>query len=69
MKKTYMKPETQTVSVLPMTMIAASNPDAVKSSGLDGDVTYGGVDADGTLDPASRRSHSVWDDEVEDEED
>lgn len=62
MKKTYMKPETQTVSVLPMTMIAAS--DSINSEQLEG-VTYGGVDDEGTLDPASRRNRKMWDDEDE----
>jgi len=63
MKKTYMKPETQTVNVRPMTMIAAS--DSINSDQLEG-VTYGGVDEEGNLDPSSRRI-SVWDDD-EDEE-
>ena len=52
MKKTYMKPETQTVNVRPMTMIAAS--DSINSDQLEG-VTYGGVDEEGELDPASRQ--------------
>lgn len=59
MKKTYMKPETQTVNVRPMTMIAAS--DSINSDQLEG-VTYGGVDEEGELDPASRRAND-WDDE------
>lgn len=61
MKKTYMKPETQTEIICPVTMIAAS--DSISSEQLD-DVTYGGVDEEGNLDPSSRRI-SVWDDDEE----
>jgi len=50
MKKTYMKPETLSVSVQMVTMIAAS--ESVTSEQLPG-VTFGGID-DGTFDPASR---------------
>ena len=46
-----------------MTMIAAS--DSINSEQLEG-VTYGGVDDEGTLDPASRRNRKMWDDEEED---
>ena len=41
MKKTYMKPETLSVSIQMAAMIAAS--DSVTSDQLDG-VTYGGID-------------------------
>jgi hypothetical protein len=58
MKKTYMKPETLSVSIQMAAMIAAS--DSVTSDQLDG-VTYGGID-DGTNDPSSR--DSFWGDEV-----
>ena len=62
MKKTYMKPETQTEIICPVTMIAAS--DSVNSN-LE-EISYGGTDEEGNLDPSSRRI-SVWDDD-EDEE-
>ena len=61
MKKRYMTPEVLTVSVRTMTMIAASNPNAINSDYLD-DVSYGGVDEDGTMEPSSRRG-SIWDDD------
>lgn len=63
MKKTYITPCVQTVSVRVMTMIAAS--DSINSDYLD-DVSYGGVDEDGTIDPSSRRG-SIWDDDEETE--
>lgn len=59
MKKRYMTPEVLTVSVRTMTMIAAS--DSINSDYLD-DVSYGGVDEDGTMEPSSRRG-SIWDDD------
>jgi hypothetical protein len=63
MKKTYIAPCAQTVSVRVMTMIAAS--DSINSDYLNG-VSYGGVDEDGTIDPSSRRG-SIWDDDEETE--
>lgn len=63
MKRTYMTPCVQTVSVRAMTMIAAS--DSINSDYLD-DVSYGGVDEDGTMEPSSRRG-SIWDDDEETE--
>ena len=54
-----MTPEVLTVSVRTMTMIAAS--DSINSDYLD-DVSYGGVDEDGTMEPSSRRG-SIWDDD------
>ena len=50
MKKTYIKPETLSVPVQMVTMIAAS--DSVTSEQLP-DVTFGGID-DGTNNPSSR---------------
>jgi len=41
-------------------MICAS--DSVISSGTTDEITYGGVDEEGTLEPASRR-HDLWEDE------
>lgn len=59
MKKTYNAPYVQTVTVRTMSMIAAS--DSINSDYLD-DVSYGGVDEDGTMEPSSRRG-SIWDDD------
>lgn len=63
MNKIYMAPCVQTVSVRPMTMIAAS--DSVSSDSLPG-LTYGGVDVDGELIPSSRRDYFWGDEEAED---
>lgn len=59
MKKIYMAPSVQTMSVCPMMMIAAS--DSITSESLP-DVTYGGVDEDGEMIPSSRRG-SIWNDD------
>jgi hypothetical protein len=64
MKKTYMKPVVQTVSVRTMAMIANSN--AITSNlPQETPIKYGGVDEEGELDPASRRAND-WEDEEED---
>ena len=61
MKKTYMKPVVQTVSVRLTVMNANSN--AITSSlPQETPIKYGGVDEEGELDPASRRAND-WDDE------
>jgi len=53
MKKNYITPEMQTVSVCLTTMIANSN--AVDVQGLDVEPpSFGGVDVDGGIDPAAR---------------
>lgn len=57
MKKTYMKPETLSMSVQMVTMIAAS--DSVTSEQLTG-VTFGGID-DGTNNPSSRGFYGDFD--------
>lgn len=44
-----------------LTMICGSQ--GVTSTGIDEDITYGGVDEDGQKDPASRRRRDVWEDE------
>ena len=63
MKKTYMKPSATVALTHPLTMICSSQ----NITGKDGEITYGGVDEEGTKDPASRRHQSVWaDDEEED---
>ena len=57
MKKTYMKPETLSVPVQMVTMIAASV--SVTSEQLPG-VTFGGID-DGTNNPSSRGFYGDFD--------
>ena len=63
MKKTYLKPSTVTVSTELVTIVCQSGGDVSSDKGIG----YGGVDEEGSLDPASRRRRDVWED-VGDEE-
>ena len=65
MKKIYMKPVVETMSVCTMAMISNSNA-IISNLPQETPVNYGGVDEDGELDPASRRGNDYWDDEEED---
>jgi len=64
MKKTYTRPFIEMDSIETGLMICASG--SVISSGTtdENEITYGGVDEEGTLEPASRR-HDLWEDEEE----
>ena len=66
MKKTYLKPSAEVVRMGLAMMVCTS--DSIKAS-INGkeEMGYGGVDDDGTLDPASRRRRNVWDEEEEDD--
>ena len=66
MKKRYMTPEVQTMSVSLMTMIANSQAVTALGLGEETPITYGGVDDEGEIDPEARRA-SNWDDDEEDE--
>lgn len=57
MKKTYITPQMEITEMETASMLA--NSDSIK--GLDG-TGYGGVDEDGTKDPASRQWNG-WDDD------
>jgi hypothetical protein len=57
MKKTYITPQMEITEMETASMLA--NSDSIK--GLDG-TSYGGVDEDGTKDPASRQWNG-WDDD------
>ena len=59
-KNTYIEPSIEVEGMENEDFICAS--DSITSSGVEG-ITYGGVDGEGALDPASRRSNTVWDDE------
>ena len=61
MKKTYMKPVVETMSVCTMAMISNSNA-IISNLPQETPIKYGGVDEEGELDPASRRAND-WDDE------
>ena len=50
MKKTYLRPYTELSQMLEEEILTTSN--SITSSGLDGTITYGGVDEDGLLDPS-----------------
>lgn len=66
MKKNYMTPEVQMIAVRTINVIAGSPLGPINSDTLEGGVGYGGVDEEGTKDPAARR-FSVWDDEEEED--
>lgn len=63
MKRIYQQPSVEMANYGMEEMICASK-DITSELGID----YGGVDEDGTKDPASRQNCSVWEDE-ENEED
>jgi hypothetical protein len=60
MKKTYLQPSMAMDIMITESMICGS----VTS---DNGIGYGGVDEDGIIDPASRRCHNVWEEELEEE--
>ena len=67
MKKAYLQPFTEMVVIGTTTMICGSG-DVTSSGSVDG-ITYGGVDEEGELEPASRRRRrNVWEDEELEEE-
>lgn len=61
MKKTYMRPSTLTVQTELQVMICQSGVNSNNGIG------YGGVDEEGTKDPASRKHKSEWDDDEEED--
>ena len=64
MKKTYLQPSAEMVIAETSTFICGSQ-DIIGSEGYG--ITYGGVDEEGSLDPASRHRRDVWGDEEEEE--
>jgi hypothetical protein len=62
MRKTYQKPLIVVVET-ELTLFVCESQDITSNNGI----TYGGVDEDGDIDPASRRRRDMWDEE-EDEE-
>lgn len=63
MKKMYSKPQMEVVSVSVADLLANSN----SITGPEG-TGYGGVDEDGSIIPAARRHHGVWEDDEEEED-
>lgn len=61
MKKTYLQPYIEMDFTETETMICASQ-DIISGGDVSG-ITYGGVDENGTIDPASRHQHDLWDEE------
>lgn len=57
MKKTYQEPTTQVVTI-DAGVILAGSVGVTSTKGIQ----YGGVDEDGSLDPASRRRNDHWED-------
>ena len=66
MKKTYVKPVVQTVSVRLTVMNANSNA-IVSNLPQETPIKYGGVDEEGELDPDARSARDWEDDEEEDD--
>lgn len=62
MKKKYLEPTILIMTVNTVTILANS-PEVTSNK----DIGYGGVDKNGSLDPASRRRKDQWEDEEEDE--
>ena len=62
MKKKYMQPSTKMV-IIGTTIMLCGSQSITSDKGID----YGGVDEEGTKDPASRKYHDVWEDETEEE--
>lgn len=62
MKKTYIEPSIE-MEDMEMEAIICSSQSITSKVVVDDDITYGGVDEEGTLDPASRRHHDIWEDE------
>ena len=60
MKNKYITPAIEIEMAEPEMMICGSQ-DITSDKGID----YGGVDEEGTLEPASRRHFSVWDEDDE----
>ena len=58
MKKTYIQPQIEVAIIGTMNIICGSK-DVNSSKGIN----YGGVDEDGTIDPASRSYQDTWDEE------
>ena len=63
MKKAYIEPSVMVANIRTSMMICGS--DGVTSGGDVKGINYGGVDEEGTKDPASRRHNDVWADEDE----
>lgn len=65
MKRLYTTPATWTEAMETTDMIATSN--SVSAEIGSSTLKYGGVDVDGTMDPAARRFEvDIWEDEEED---
>jgi hypothetical protein len=64
-KKTYISP-TICITVVQATGFLCNS--GVESDSEDIDISYGGVDEEGTLTPGSRRYQDPWYDEEEEEE-
>lgn len=65
MKKTYIEPLVMAAEIELVTFVCGSQ-DITSGSDVN-DITYGGVDEQGTKDPASRRQRNLWEDEEEEE--
>lgn len=65
MKKNYIIPKTVCFNIETEDLLGVSG--GGDSSAPGNDIRYGGVDEDGTKDPASRRYRNEWEEEEEEE--
>lgn len=63
MKKTYQQPSVVMAYIGTASIICGSQDITSNNN----DITYGGVDEQGTKDPASRRQRNLWEDEEEED--
>ena len=56
MKKAYLQPSME-VAIMETEEMICSSQDITSSNG---EITYGGIDENGGLDPASRRQYNAW---------
>ena len=65
MRKNYVRPHFQVVMMNTSSLICGSQD----INGGDKDISYGGVDEEGSVNPSSRREPDVWDDDESEEDD
>jgi len=63
MRKKYVRPQFQVVMMNTSSLICGSQD----ITGGDKDISYGGVDEEGNMEPSSRKGPDVWDEDEEDE--
>ena len=62
MKKAYLQPATEVLKLSLHGLLMASGVQSDNKG-----IEYGGVDEEGTQDPAARRHRDAWDDDIEED--